>query len=171
MLLSRPPLPTIVPGPETPWCTRGFRGSSPGALFPRQAGPRGSLCPLAREEGVGAHTAGRAGPGAPGPGARWVVTSATAGAASAATPTLVPNPAPVLTARGCSARRAQRPPPRPRAREVPQALASAAPLPRLPNAAERAAALRFSPGAANKLVSPAFPPRLPTLSQLEAAPL
>ncbi|CAI9157605.1 unnamed protein product [Rangifer tarandus platyrhynchus] len=53
----------------------------------------------------------------------------------------------------------------------PSALAAAAPLPRFANAAERAAALRFSPGAANKLVSPAFPPRLPTCSQSEAAPL
>lgn len=106
--------PTPAPRP------RGARGdsggSSPGALLPGQAGPRGSLCP-----GV-AHTAGRAGPDAPGPGrgAGWVVTSANAGAASAARPTLVSRPVPVLTARGCSARRAQRPPPWPRAREVPQ---------------------------------------------------
>ena len=39
MLLSRPPLPTIVPGPETPWCTRGFRGFEPRGAAPLAGEP------------------------------------------------------------------------------------------------------------------------------------
>lgn len=80
-----------------------------------------------------------------------------------------PSPARVLTARGVATRRAQRPLAA-RPREAPQ------PSPPLLLSASSqkplsALLLRYSRGAANTLVSPFIPPRLPARSQSEAAPL
>lgn len=46
VLLSRPPLPTIVPGPETPWCSRGFRGFEPRGAVPQAGGPARLALPV-----------------------------------------------------------------------------------------------------------------------------
>lgn len=97
------------------------------------------------------------------PGPSWG-TSASAGGRRAARSARAQRPQPgwVLTARGAAARRV--PSPRPaaalRSRSSPaRGSAAAAPLPRLASD-PTAPPPRCSPGAANKLVSPAFPPRL-----------